>query len=381
MPSKRPRGDHWEYVFKRKGVLDKPLYLTFESEAEGDAYAERVEKLLDKGIVPVEQGAARRSRLGNLKHLILAYQREAPVKVKDQLILRTIENEQGDTPLAQIDAAWVDGWISEMKRVSKLAPATIRAKVGALARCTDWAVRKKIMQLPDNPFRSLAKGYAQYSVEDVAEAGVMRRDVDRDRRLEPGEHERIMAVLESGVLPRKYRPRKLEYLPALRCMYLLALESAMRLREIYTLTLDQVDLRRRTIFLDKTKNGDKRQVPLTSVAVQVLTEYLPLREIPVTHPKNAVFPWWDGDFDERKLHNTSNDLSKIYHDNRSPGIFDVAQCEDLGFHDLRHEATSRLFERTSLSETEIMKITGHKSHKMLMRYANLRASNLADKLW
>ena len=32
----------WQYVFKRKGVLEKPLYLTFDTEAEGDEYADRL---------------------------------------------------------------------------------------------------------------------------------------------------------------------------------------------------------------------------------------------------------------------------------------------------------------------------------------------------
>jgi len=58
-----------------------------------------------------------------------------------------------------------------------------------------------------------------------------------------------------------------------------------------------------------------------------------------------------------------------------------AGCVDLKFHDLRHEATSRVFEKTNLLESEIMKITGHKSHRMMMRCANLRGSKLADKLW
>lgn len=82
-----------------------------------------------------------------------------------------------------------------------------------------------------------------------------------------------------------------------------------------------------------------------------------------------------------KLASVSDMLSKLFHNDRSPGIFDIAKCEGLRFHDLRHEATSRLFERTSLSETQIMKITGHKSHKMMMRYANLRASDMAEGLW
>jgi integrase len=62
-------------------------------------------------------------------------------------------------------------------------------------------------------------------------------------------------------------------------------------------------------------------------------------------------------------------------------ISDAAGCADLRFHDLRHEATSRLFERTTLSDLEISRITGHKDPRVLRRYSNLRGSDLAAKLW
>lgn len=62
-------------------------------------------------------------------------------------------------------------------------------------------------------------------------------------------------------------------------------------------------------------------------------------------------------------------------------VFDAAGCEDLHFHDLRHEATRRLYERTNLSDVEIASITGHRNLHMLKRYANLRGSVLAKRMW
>lgn len=375
MAGKRKRGDRWEYTFKKAGVLDKPLYLTFASEAEGDAYAKKLDALLDRGIVPGEH--LEPARVGNIEQLARMYMREVHIGPKDTQVLATVCNLVGTVPLANINAAWVDGWVSDMKRLHKLAPATIRAKVGALARCTDWGMRKALLVLPDHPFRTLPDGYAQYSKTDAALAGGKRVDVERDRRLDPGEHERILAVIESGVLPRKQRPLVIEHKDAVKCLYLLATETAMRLREMYTLTLDQVDFAKRTIFLDKTKNGSKRQVPMSSVAVAVLREYLEVRSVTTNH----LFPWWDGSVKESVLGEVTDSLSKLFHNNRSPGIFDVAGCVDLKFHDLRHHAVSTFFERTTLSEMEIMKISGHRTMRMLARYANLRGSNLATRLW
>jgi integrase len=57
----------------------------------------------------------------------------------------------------------------------------------------------------------------------------------------------------------------------------------------------------------------------------------------------------------------------------------AAGVEGITFHDLRHEATSCLFER-GLSVVEVMSITGHSSLAMVRRYAHLRAADLATKL-
>jgi integrase len=56
-----------------------------------------------------------------------------------------------------------------------------------------------------------------------------------------------------------------------------------------------------------------------------------------------------------------------------------AGIENLRFHDLRHEATTRLFEK-GLNIMEVASITGHKDLRMLQRYTHLRAEDLARKL-
>ncbi len=53
--------------------------------------------------------------------------------------------------------------------------------------------------------------------------------------------------------------------------------------------------------------------------------------------------------------------------------------KDLTFHDLRHEATSRLFER-GLTTAEVMSITGHSTQEMVDRYSHYSAALVLDKL-
>ena len=372
MASKRKRGAVWEYTIKRAGVLERPLYLTFSSEAEGDTYCRNLEAMLDRGIVPAQHTAPVRAL--TIADLVRLYERDAHPSAKDKSALGPVLRRHGAQALTGINARWVDAWIDEMKRIERLAPASIRARVGALARACDLGQRRELLLLPDNPLRTLPDGYAQYTSTDAALAQGARVDIERDRRLEHGEYERILAVIDAGVLARRQRPLQLQHQTALRTLFMLAVESAMRLREMYTLTRAQVRLDVRTVFLSKTKNGDKRQVPLSSVAQAALAEYL--QGCGPAAPGYPLFPWCAVDCSERDLIRTSDFLSRLFAD-----IFEQAGAHGLRFHDLRHEAVSRLFERTNLSETAIMKISGHKSHRMLLRYSNLRASSLADALW
>jgi len=84
-------------------------------------------------------------------------------------------------------------------------------------------------------------------------------------------------------------------------------------------------------------------------------------------------------------------LPRQLHDERVFGLTDDAistmmarvckraGIEDLRFHDLRHEATSRFFEK-GLNPMQVAAITGHKTLQMLKRYTHLRAEDLAKML-
>ena len=131
----------------------------------------------------------------------------------------------------------------------------------------------------------------------------------RDRRLEDGEEDRLMDGCRASRSP---------WLAPIVCI---ALETGMRLGEIVNLRWSYVDLRIRVVRLTDTKNGTPRDVPLSSRAVQTL-EALP-RSL-----DGRVFPV------------AVETVKKSY-----PRAVERAELDDLRFHDLRHEATSRLFER------------------------------------
>lgn len=363
MASKRKRSTgSWEYVVKKKGVLPRPISLTFYNEAEGDQYVAHLEALLAKGIVPDEFKRREQARgMQTLADAMDEYQRAVHITDDDVGILKPLRTSIGNRSLMALDHDWAESWVRDLQGES-LAPSTIRKKVGALARCLDWVMRRKDTMLAVNPLRTLPKRYAS------KQGG--RSDEERDRRLQEGEESRILSVLRREKPANRQRALVLPDAESLMLMFTLALETAMRLREIYTLSRDQVDLKARTIFLDKTKNGDKRQVPLSSVALSALTPYL------ADLTSDNLFPQWGGSYDPDKLRATSGRLSQQW-----ARIFSAAQCDDLRFHDLRHEATSRIYKRTTLSDIQISRITGHKSLSMLRRYSNLRGTDLADSLW
>lgn len=135
-----------------------------------------------------------------------------------------------------------------------------------------------------------------------------------------------------------------------------AIETAMRRGEILQLEWRHVDLQRRTAHLPRTKNGYARTVPLTNGAMEIL-----LRQ--------------DPRIDSKLVFNVTSDALKMCWRR----IMIKTQLDDLHFHDLRHEAISRLFEM-GLSMPEVALISGHRDPRMLMRYTHLVPYQLAQKL-
>jgi integrase len=350
----------WEIIIRRKGVLQKAHYATAATEQEAQAYARTIEGMLNQGVIPLEIIQDGDLPAQSLDQWLRQYLVKVHISESDNILLNRLLPKSAQWRVVSVNMAWAQGWISEMKQVDRLAPGSIRHKVGAVARFLDWCVNNEWLAM--NPLRALPKRYASYTPVD----GEKKVDIERDRRLLSGEYERIIEVLTNDL--------RVKGRPAWRLLFILAIETAMRLSELYTLTSNQVDIQNRTIFLDKTKNGSKRQVPLSSVAVAELSAWLDhIAEIENMTGTEMIFPFWNG---RDSLRLVTMRLSKKW-----SRIAAWANCDDLHFHDLRHHAVCTFYEKTNLSDLEIAKITGHKTFRCLMRYANLRASDLAGKLW
>jgi integrase len=183
--------------------------------------------------------------------------------------------------------------------------------------------------------------------------------------------------------------------------------------ELLALKWVEIDLVRRTARLrgregGVTKNGDEwRDVPLSTAAVRLL-EALPRSTTGRVFPlsQNALQIAWGRSlkagrkayvYDQLRARlgqagldedAQAREVRAVEYKKREPleltrELLAKIDAEDktlldLHFHDLRHEATSRLAEKLQMHE--LMKVTGHKTSRMLVRYYHPRAEDLAKKL-
>ena len=137
----------------------------------------------------------------------------------------------------------------------------------------------------------------------------------------------------------------------------LAIETGMRRGELLAITHSDIKWDARALSIYKTKTNKPRVVPLSTTALEILA-----KQSQDLGPKDKLF------------HIAPDSVSHAF--KRA-----CVQCHinDLRFHDLRHEATSRFFEK-GLSIMEVASITGHEDPRMLKRYTHFSITSLAHKL-
>lgn len=153
-------------------------------------------------------------------------------------------------------------------------------------------------------------------------------------------------------------------LPLLRSIIQFAIQTGMRRGEIMGLSWLDIDLPNRKAYLHQTKNGEPRQVPLTRLAITIL-EALPKDE-------EKVFPMGTdalrSQFGRLKAY-AKDEWNRV----------GINPFDDLRFHDLRHEALSRLSD-AGLNMIELSHISGHKTLGMLKRYTHPSHEAIFSKL-
>ena len=320
------RSGSWRAIVKRKGF--ERITRTFDTKAEAEIWAATLESEMGRGVFVSQKEAESTT----LEESLDRYEREISSSKKGHLQEKKRIRTWKSHPLAKRFLASIQGkdiaaW-RDARIKSGSSANTVRLDLAIISHLFEIARKEWGMEGLKNPVKSIR---------------LPSPPSGRDRRLQPGELEKLLECLseEMGQVVR------------------FALETAMRRGELAGMTWDMVDLKKRTVTLPetKTKNGQKRIVPLSSVAVTILKERLNTQRI-------------DGKVWDIGLDAISQDFARAC---RMAGI------SGLHFHDLRHEATSRLFEK-GFDTMEVSTITGHKTLQMLKRYTHLRAEDLAERM-
>lgn len=154
-------------------------------------------------------------------------------------------------------------------------------------------------------------------------------------------------------------------LPLLHAVIEFAIQTGMRRGEIMGLTWADIDMPNRRAYLHTSKNGEARKVPLTMKALEVL---------------NALNKDGSGKVFPMSLVSLRNQFERVRtHAKPSWNEAGVNPFEDLRFHDLRHEALSRLSD-AGLNVIELSYISGHKTLSMLKRYTHPSTQVILYKL-
>lgn len=342
------RGEKWQAKIRRDGFPSQSK--TFRTKTEADAWARAQEAEMDRGAWRDRSKADSTT----FYKLLERYAKDvAPTKrgaETEKIRLKTLmRDDLAKYKLSTLSPLILADW-RDRRLSAGAAGSTVNRELNIISAVMNWA-RRELMIEVENPVSAIRRPPQGQA---------------RDRRLEGDEGQRLLESLDdhSGEEKRedgkKYRQGSRN--PWLKPIVQFAIETAMRRGELLSLTWDNIDTKRQIALLPLTKNGEARTVPLSSRAIAVLDGLLeeksgikPLRVGP-------VFPI------------TANALKLGFE-----RAVNRAGIEDFHFHDLRHEATSRLAEKLP-NLIELAAVTGHKDLRMLKRYYHPRAEDLAKKL-
>lgn len=239
--------------------------------------------------------------------------------------------------VVHLSTVQVAKWRDE--RLQQVSGSTVNRDMNLLSHVIEVARSEWGVKLDSNPFQRTRRP---------------KENPPRERRLSREEETRLLSACPAEN-------------PYLRSAITLAIETGMRLSEITGLEWCRINLAGRSIYLTKTKTGASRGVALSIRAVETLAN---IRERQAQKGRSEreeipprVFPGV-----------TPEALKRAF-------IRAVRRAEigDLHFHDLRHEAISRMFEK-GLPTMEVATVSGHQTLQLLRRYTHLQLGDLARKL-
>lgn len=335
MASLRFRNRKWQVQVRRHGHTTRAK--SFQSKSDAQRWARQIEAELDRTLIPND---IRSLATVTVAQLLTRY-RETVTSEKRGIVSERkrievfLRQRWSALSLAKMDASIFSKYRDE--RLKLVQPGTVIREFGLLNSIFEMARREWGYTAFQNPLAGLRKPKAPDG---------------RERRLRPGELQALIAacstVAGSWLLHG----------------FQLAIETGMRRGELLNIRWKDVSFDTAVLHIPYTKTDKARTIPLTDRA----TEVLKARKAASDADAKYAFP-------------VSANAFRLAWE-RCKRRAERAGCvgvQDLRFHDLRHEAVSRFFER-GLNTAEVASISGHRDLRMLFRYTHLKAEDIGAKL-
>jgi len=330
----------WKAIIRKRGW--PTTIKTFRTKRDAQDWARRTEDEMVRGIYIDRAGSERlllKTALARYLSEVSSTKKPSTSSAEHQKA-KALRTALGEYCLAAITPDLVAEYRD--KRLGKgMSPSTVRLELSLLSHLFTIAIKEWRVGLIYNPVSNIRKPAPAKG---------------RDRRLGLSEEGKLLKACSQHSNPM------------LGWIVRIALYTGMRAGEIKSLTRDQVNLSKRIVLLSDTKNGSARMVPLNKEATVVFIEVL---DHPIRPMDTDLLFWGEPGRDgKRRPYEFQPAWQQAL---KSVGIV------GLRFHDLRHEAVSRLVE-IGLGDQEVAAISGHKSMQMLRRYTHLRAEDLVSRL-
>lgn len=326
------RGKSWRAMIVKKG---ERFSATFDTKAEAKDWVLQLESSLLRGS---DEKRAEKISL-TMADLLDRYAKEvsplkkgADVEIYRLRLLKSFPLFQSN--ITEVSPKRIASWRDY--RLQQVSPSTVNRELNLISSIITMAIKEWEIPMAVNPVHMIRRP---------------KNPNSRNRRICMSEQMAIISALgwNGEICPET--PRQW-----VAWGFLVAIETAMRRGELMSMRWRNVHLDERYIHLPSTKNGEERDVPLSSEAIRLFSLLKRGRD------DDVLIPLLSGRF------------TKTFIDaKRSVGL------DDIHFHDTRREAATRLSEKLS-NVLELSAVTGHKTLSILKVYYRPDVKLLAKKI-
>ena len=350
----RLESGNWRVQVRRKNCY---VSETFRRHADAQKWALEMERKIDQGRTPTRRSMTDPTTVGDLVDLHVTDMLEVgkPMRRSKSFVMEALKAQLGTVKLKELTRERLIQFGKDRARQGA-GPVTISMDIGYLKLVVSHAAAVHGIGISPEPV-----DLARIALKRL---GLIGKSRERDRRPTPTELQRLFDHFDNNKRLRMPMTRICKF----------AIATAMRQEEICRIRWSDVDAVGKTVLVrdrkdPRDKDGNHVKVPL--IASTGYDAWALLAEQKISgHREPECFPYFS----------------------RSVGTAFRRACqelniEDLHFHDLRHEAASRLFE-VGFRIEQVALVTGHKDWKMLKRYTNLKpehvhqvSASLGDVRW